>query len=100
MVKFEQISKDFTYLGLKYRSHNMSFRLKNLDKTLELAKKWMIEHYGTKFLGFEFRPDFNNSYISRIDDRHLMGSHLNDNCSVQRIGTQWRASLYYRQPIF
>jgi len=91
--------KEFTYLGLKYRSHDVTFRLKDLDKALKLAEKWMKEHYGTKFIGFEFRSDLGNKYVARIGEFHPIGTHLNDSCTIQNIGTQWRVILYYRQPI-
>lgn len=101
MVKFETLEKDFTYLGLKYRLQTITFRMKDFDKVLEISNNWMKEHYGSKFVEFEFRSDLGNAYIARMNDfGNISGTHLNDSCSIGKIGTQWRANLAYRKPIF
>lgn len=95
MIENKDIEKDFEYLGLRFKSYSLTFRRKDLARSLERATKWMKEYYGSTFVGFEFREDLGNQFVSRMNDS--FGNHLNDTCTISKIGSQWRVSLYCRK---
>ena len=97
MVKITTESGKKTYLGHIYEYERVSFRMKDLDKIIKQASNWMRSKYGDRFVGFEFRPDFHNCYIARLENGFGDGTHLADSCQIASTGKQWSTSLYHEK---